>query len=251
MKNRSAGGISAAFAPTAPLWRARFALLMVCLTAALVIGCGGGDSPAEDADSGSDSVEQSSPASSEDSDGEAQSSSSSSEDRDDGDAQDSSASSEGQDDDDAVSRENPGFEGQLFDGSRNDALFGSEPIGAVEWTVEPQFSPGSLEAEGVLQEGATLFNPMIDEPAAFAVYFKDREEPEPLVVLLPDLGPLHIWETDLTIAPMEHEFEGASFTFRAYSPLFMDVGPGLELHVFGYDKEGNDALLAVQEIKAP
>ena len=58
------------------------------------------------------------------------------------------------------------------------------------------------------------------------------------------------WETTHTVASMEHEFEGASFRFTAYSPLFMDVGPGdLELRVYGTDGSGADAVLAVADIK--
>ena len=71
-----------------------------------------------------------------------------------------------------------------------------------------------------------------------------------MVELLPDLGPMFVWDTFLTVAPTEMEIEGASFKIRAYSPLFMDVGPGdLELRVYGYDQSGADALLAVQDIE--
>ena len=60
---------------------------------------------------------------------------------------------------------------------------------------------------------------------------------------------MHVWDSEHTIAPMEHEFEGSSFTIRAYSPLFMDVGPGdLVIRVFGMDGDGNDELLAVAPV---
>ena len=151
-------------------------------------------------------------------------------------------------DDGTVSYQNPGAEGRLFDSSRNDALAGAAPANAVKWGKSPAISAGALDADGMLEGGATLFNPVADsEGAAFIVYYKGNEEP--LVVLLPDLGPMFTWETNHTVAPMEHEFEGASFTFTAYSPLFMDVGPGdLELRVYGVDGTGADALLAVAPI---
>ncbi len=153
-------------------------------------------------------------------------------------------------DDDVVAYENPGFIGVPFDGSRNDALVGAQPLDVVTWTVEPTASFGSLEAEGVLGDGATLFNPNVDgEGAGFIIYFKDFLEP--MVLLLPDLGPLYIWETDETVAPTELEVEGGSFTLRAYSPLFMDVGPGdLTIRLFGYDGNGEDALLGVRPVEA-
>ena len=151
-------------------------------------------------------------------------------------------------DDGTVSYRNPGAEGRLFDSSRNDALASAAPANLVTWGKSPTISAGGLEANGMLTDGAMLFDPMADgDGAAFIVYYKGNEEP--LVVLLPDLGPMFTWETIHTVAPMEHEFEGASFTFTAYSPLFMDVGPGdLELRVYGVDGTGADALLAVAQI---
>ena len=151
--------------------------------------------------------------------------------------------------DSTVSNVNPGGEGMLFDNSRNVALFGAEPLNAVQWTVGPVITPGELVAEGVLEQGAILFNPMVDgEGAGFSVFYKGHEEA--MVELLPDLGPMFVWDTFQTVAPTEMEIEGASFKIRAYSPLFMDVGPGdLELRVYGYDQSGADALLAVQDIE--
>ena len=70
-----------------------------------------------------------------------------------------------------------------------------------------------------------------------------------MVVLLPDLGPMQIWNTFETVAEMDWEMEGGRFSFRAYSPLFMDADPtALELRVYGYDGDGNAALLAVSDI---
>ena len=175
-----------------------------------------------------------------------QSSSSSRDDDSDGDANGDSDGSGS--DDDTVSRQNPGFIGRAFDASRNEALSDAQPLNAVEWTLEPTISAGALEAAGVLSEGATLFSPMVDgEGAGFILYYKGVQDP--LVVLLPDIGDLHIWETDLTVAEMEHEIEGGTFSITAYSPLFMDVGPSdLEMRVFGYDVNGADSLLAVQPV---
>ncbi len=155
------------------------------------------------------------------------------------------------DDDSTVSRQNPGFEGTSFDFSVNDPLQDADPLDLVSWTVEPTISAGALEAEGNVEDGANIFNPMFDgEGAGFAVYFKGNDEP--MVVLLPDLGPTRIWETDLTVADMEHEYEAGEFTFRAYSPLFMDVGPSdLEMRVFGYLSDGSHAVLAARDIAVP
>ena len=150
-----------------------------------------------------------------------------------------------------MSRENPGFIGESFDDQRSPALIDAPSLDAVQWTVAPTISAGELVAEGVLQQGATLFAPQIGEGSAFSVYYKGHREP--MVEVLPDLGPLYIWDTDLTVATMEFELEGTSFKLRAYSPLFMDVGSPsqLELRVFGFDQSGADALLAVRDINAP
>ena len=176
-----------------------------------------------------------------------QSSASSSEDKTDSDS--GSSDHAGSDSDGAVSRENPGGEGSLFDNSRNIALFGVKPLNAVTWTVEPVITPGELVAEGMLEQGLVIFNPMVDgEGSGFSVFYKGHEES--LVELLPDLGPMFVWDTFQTVAPTEMEIEGPSFKIRAYSPLFMDVGPGdLELRVYGYDQSGADALLAIQDVK--
>ncbi len=146
-----------------------------------------------------------------------------------------------------VSNQNANGAATPLDSSANDALAGAAPLDIADWTVEPVIEAGALTAEGTLEPGAILFNPMGDEGYAFAVHYKGQDEP--LVVLLPDLGPLYSWDTTLTIAPTKHEIEGTAFWFRAYSPLFMDVGPGdLELRLFGFDASGEPAVLAVREI---
>ena len=91
-----------------------------------------------------------------------------------------------------------------------------------------------------------LFDPM-SGGAPFSV--RVAGDDEPLVVLLPDLGPTQTWNTDLTVAEMEYELSETSFSFTAYSPLFMDVSGGdLEFRVFGWDVNGSIALLAVTTI---
>ena len=217
-------------------------LVLTCLAAA-ALGCGEDSASASGEDQGASQGSASS--SSEDSD------EGSGHDDDGGDSDEGSGHDDDGDDDKTVSRENPGFTGTGFDSARNDALVDAQPLDAVTWTVEPTISAGALEAKGVLKDGATLFNPVVDgEGAGFIVYFKGVNEP--LVLLLPDLGPMRIWETDHTVAPMEHEIEGAAFEIRAYSPLFMDVGPSdLEIRLFGYDAGGADALLAVRPVTVP
>ena len=239
-----------------------------CLIALLAMACGDDSDTASEAatvetsaatqvepDDGGQSSEASSDgdsgyssSSSSDSD-DAQSSSSS---EDDG-AQSSSSSSDyddvsaGSGDDDAVSYENPGGEAMPFDEAQNAALAGAEPLQVVEWTVGPYIGAGELVAEGKMVPGVILFNPMDGEGSAFSVFYKGHEES--LVELLPDMGPMWVWDTDLTVAPTEWEIEGSKFYLRAYSPLFMDVGPSdLEIRVYGYDDSGNAALLAVEDI---
>ncbi len=239
------------------------ALLLTCLAAA-AWGCAGETQP--DSGAGQTVVQAEQPATGDASSGGAssgqsqQASSESREDDDDSEHDDNGDSgehsSEDKDDDSehdskddaTVSRTNPGLIGTGFDAGRNEALFDAQPLDAVTWSVEPTISFGALDAQGTLDEGVELFNPMVDgDGAGFIVYYKDLREP--LALLLPDLGPMHVWESYHTIAPMEHEFEGSSFTIRAYSPLFMDVGPDdLVIRVFGYDADGADALLAVAPV---
>ena len=150
-------------------------------------------------------------------------------------------------DDDTVSFENPGAEGVPFDGSQNAALADATALQVVRWTVGPSISPGEVVAEGELEEGAVLFNPLDGEGSAFSVFYKGHTES--MVELLPDLGPTQIWDTFSTVAATEIEIEGSQFRLRAYSPLFMDANPSdLELRVYGYDESGAAALLAVEDI---
>ena len=149
--------------------------------------------------------------------------------------------------DHAVSFANPGAVGVDFNGTANATMKDAQPIDVITWTVEPTLSPGELVAAGVVKHGARLFSPRNGEGSAFSVYYKGHDES--LVELLPDIGPLHVWNTTFTVAPTEWELEGETFKFRAYSPLFMDADPSaLELRVYGYDGAGQAALLAVQRI---
>ena len=215
-------------ATVSPLVRLGLAVLFVCLAAVTVTSLGCGDEASSASDSG---VEDGAGGA-----GGGQSSASSSHDD--------------TDNDQVVSRENPGLTGTSFDDQRSPALIDAQSLDAVRWTVAPAISDGALVAEGVLQHDATLFTPTLGEGSAFSVYYKGSREP--LVELLPDLGPLQIWDTLHTVAPTEFELEGTSFKIRAYSPLFMDVGSPsqLELRVFGFDKSGVDSLLSVQDINA-
>ena len=146
--------------------------------------------------------------------------------------------------DSVVVHENPNGEAINLDSSQNEALYTAQPLDLVKWTKLPAIEDGGLTAAGEVLDGARLFNPEDGEGFAFEVRYKTHEEP--MVVLLPDLGPAKVWESFLTIAPTDFEISGAAFSFRAYSPLLMDVGSGdLELRVYGYDKDGNPALLAV------
>ncbi len=160
----------------------------------------------------------------------------------------SSGASSG-DADAAVSFQNPGGEPRALDISANDALAGASPLGAVTWTSGPTVGGGALEGEGALMEGVTLFAPEVgDGGYAFAVHYKGQEEP--MVVVLPRLGAMAVWESTHTIAEMDYELEGTAFSFRAYSPLFMDVGAGdLDLRTYGYDANNQRALLDVQTIE--
>ena len=222
------------------------AILMLCIVAIAAIACGDSDEPEatvevqaapttastattvpvvevksdeehDSDDSTSGSSEDAEPADG-DEDGEHSSASSSDATDDD---EDSASSRE---DNDVVSNTNQITGGDSFDWSPNQALKDAEPLNVVDWTQRPTLSLGALDASGVVKEGATLFNPMFGEGATFAIYHVNYDD-EPMIVLLPNLGPMSIWETDLTVAEMDHEFEGANFTFTAYSPLFFDATP--------------------------
>ena len=154
-------------------------------------------------------------------------------------------------DTDTVSRANPNPSGAgpTLNRAANVALADAEPLNIITWATPPTIAPGELSGEGTAEGGAYLFNPQFEEAdgAAFEVYYAGHEEP--LVVLLPSLGPMEIWNTFETVAEMDWEMEGGKFSFRAYSPLFMDADPSdLELRVYGYDGDGNAALLAVTAV---
>lgn len=146
----------------------------------------------------------------------------------------------------AVSHQNPGAEGMSFDNSRNVALQDDQAIDAVVWTVEPRIaSRGELVAEGELDPGIRLFDPVAGEGSPFSVFYKGHAEA--LVYLLPESV---TWDTLQTVAPTEMVVDGATFSLRSYSPLFWDVGPDdLELRVFGVDSTGADVLIAVHDIR--
>ena len=151
-------------------------------------------------------------------------------------------------DDSTVSNSNQVTGSDSFGWSQNEALLGSEPLNIVDWTQQPTLSLGALDASGVLKGGTVLFDPTVGEGAAFAIYHVNYDS-EPMLVILPNLGPMSIWDTDFTVAEMDYEFEAESFTFTAYSPLFFDATPSdLKLHVYGFDSDGNPALLAVSDI---
>ena len=152
--------------------------------------------------------------------------------------------------DQVVSYANPNGEPVDFQDARGPALQNAASIDAIAWTVEPVIRDGALEAAGTLTQNARLFEPMNGEGSAFSVYYIGHEEA--MVELLPDLGPMHVWDTDATVAPTEFELAGGEFTIRAYSPLFMDVGSPseLELRVWGYDQAGQEALLSARGVNA-
>ena len=142
---------------------------------------------------------------------------------------------------------NPNGDGITLNSAPNEALKDAQPLDIITWNTPPTLSPGELTAEGVIQNGGVLFDPMAGEGSAFSVYYDGHDEP--LVELLPDLGPMLLWLTDHTVAPTEWEVKGAKFTFRAYSPLFMDADPSaLKLRVYGYDPNGNPAILSITNL---
>ena len=152
--------------------------------------------------------------------------------------------------DGGVSYANPNGQGVNFQDTRSPALENAASIDAVTWTLEPAIRAGALEAAGALTPNSRLSEPMNGEGSAFSVYYDGHDEA--LVEILPDLGPMQIWDTDATVAPTEFELAGGAFTIRAYSPLFMDMGSPseLELRVWGYDQAGQEVLLSVQRINA-
>ena len=152
-------------------------------------------------------------------------------------------------DSDTVSYANPNAAGVPLNDGRAGAPDDAASLDAVIWTTAPVIEAGALSAAGTLTQGARLYEPMNGEPSAFSVYYGDNAEV--MVELLPDLGPMRVWDTDATVAPSDFELEGSDFTIRAYSPLFMDVGPSdLMLRVWGYDAAGETALLSAQAVDA-
>ncbi len=144
---------------------------------------------------------------------------------------------------------NPDGNGITLNSAPNEALKDAKPLDIVTWNKPPTLSMWELYAEGEIQNGGVLFDPTQGEGSAFSLYYKGHDES--LVELLPDLGPMMMWLTDLTVAPTEWEVEGGKFSFRAYSPLFMDSDPSnLELRVYGYDGDGDPAVLAIADIVA-
>lgn len=166
------------------------------------------------------------------------------------DSGDSGASSSGSGDDDTVSNtnRNPDGLGPALNYDANLALAGDSPVDLITWSEPPTLAPGELSGAGTVTGGGQLFLPQgEDDGAMFLVFYKGQDEP--MVALLPDLGPLEQWRTDLTVAPMDFEYEAGTFSFRAYSPLFMDTDPSaLELRAYGYDSGGSPAVLDVTDI---
>ena len=120
---------------------------------------------------------------------------------------------------------------------------------AIGWTVRPVIEDGALTAQGTVAAEMRLSDPMAGEPPAFMVHFGDNTEV--LLVLLPDLAPTYIWDTDYTVAPTDFEQQDGQFTLRAYSPLFMDVGAGdYRLVVWGYDADGQRVVLSALRVGA-
>ena len=120
---------------------------------------------------------------------------------------------------------------------------------AIGWTVRPVIEDGVMIATGTVAQGLRLSDPMAGEPPAFMVHFGDNTEV--LLVLLPDLAPTYIWDTDHTVAPTDFEQQDGQFTLRAYSPLFMDVGAGdYRLVVWGYDADDQRVVLSALRVGA-
>ena len=187
--------------------KALAAMLAMMLTAAIFVGCGGGEQSADSTAGASNGITA----------------------------------------DQAVSYTNPGATGVALNNGRSGVSDDAASLDAVQWSTGPVIRQGALVAAGTLQKNARLSEPMNDEPSAFSVYYGDNTEV--LAELLPDLGPMHVWDTDAAVAPSEFEAEGDKFTIRAYSPLFMDVGPSdLLLRVWGYDEGGQRALLSALRV---
>ncbi len=166
------------------------------------------------------------------------------------DSDDSGGSSSGSGDDGTVSNtnQNPDGLGPALNYDANLALAGDSSSGLIMWSEPPTLSPGELSGAGTVTGGGQLFLPQgEDDGAMFLVFYEGHDEP--MVALLPDLGPMEQWNTNLTVAPMDFEYEAGTFSFRAYSPLFMDSDPSeLELRSYGYGADGSPAVLDVTDI---
>lgn len=161
------------------------------------------------------------------------------------DEHDSDASSG--EDDDTVSNTNQIAGSYAFDWTENQALKDAEPLNIITWVSGPTLGLGELYGEATINDDAILFQPMLGEGAALAIYHVNYDS-EPMLVLLPDLGPTMIWETDLTVAEMDYEVDGQTLTFRAYSPLLFDINSAdIKLRIYGYDNN-TPSLLAISDI---
>jgi len=146
-----------------------------------------------------------------------------------------------------ASATNPGFTPVPLAVARDIAVGDLASRNAVQWTTEPVFQSGALVAAGTLGNGLRLSDPMNGEPSAFSLYYGDSTEV--LAELLPEAGPMRVWNTDATVAPSEIQIKGDQFAIKSYSPLFMDVGSSdLVLRVWGYDATGNRLLLSIHTV---
>ncbi len=161
------------------------------------------------------------------------------------DEHDSDASSG--EDDDTVSNTNQIAGGYTFDWSENQAFKDAEPLNIITWESGPTLGLGELYGEATINDDAIPFEPMLGEGAALAIYHVNYDS-EPMLVLLPNLGPTMVWETDLTVAEMDYEIDGQTLTFRAYSPLLFDINSAdIKLRIYGYDNNA-PSLLAISDI---
>ena len=123
----------------------------------------------------------------------------------------------------------------------------------VTWTEAPEIDPGAgtLAAAGILEQGATLFDPLPgDSPAAFSVHYAGHQDS--LVELISDRPAGECWQIPATVTPAPLDLTRAddSFALTASSPLFRGVDGGeLELRAWGIDADGQPALLAATRVR--
>ena len=161
----------------------------------------------------------------------------------------SSASNNADDQDAAVSNPNQVSGSLPFDWSPNEALKGTEPQDAIEWTLPPTHSLGGIDASGTLKDGYTLFDPTTGEGAAFAIYH-DNYDDKPMLVFLPTPNQSTIWDTTLTYAETDIQIDGNTFTIAASSPLFFDFDTtNTKLHIYGHTPQNTPTLLTITPIK--